>query len=256
MTTPQQTALITDIDGTYLRRQATIYWLRELAETYPKVREMLEALSPLLTRYRDREGDFPEYSRHLVQQFWHERRYVGIHQEHARAAGERVRKKYGKRIHVFTKGLLERGHARGMRLFAISGSPMHVIEPLLRDLHFAKVLGTTCAVDADGYFADLAYEATIDDKGAAVKALAETHNLNLRDSCAIGDTYQDIPMLQCVGCPIAFNPDEHLFATAEAYGIPIVLEVRGRAHVIMNGKYMNVATFLRHPYVPPALRDA
>lgn len=61
------------------------------------------------------------------------------------------------------------------------------------------------------------------DKAGWVKHLAECYGFDLSLSCAIGDSKNDIPMLEAVGGrKIAFNPDSELKLKAESEGWEII----------------------------------
>ncbi|MGC2293943.1 MAG: HAD-IB family phosphatase [Candidatus Acidiferrales bacterium] len=54
-------------------------------------------------------------------------------------------------------------------------------------------------------------------KSDALEAVATTHNINLAQSYAYGDTSADIPMLEAVAQPRAVNPSNHLAQIAKKH---------------------------------------
>ena len=65
--------------------------------------------------------------------------------------------------------------------------------------------GAENGIVVDHYFASelgaVAYDATVADKGVGVRALAEKFGISLSDVMAIGDNYNDLPILTVVGHP-------------------------------------------------------
>ena len=55
-------------------------------------------------------------------------------------------------------------------------------------------------------------------KAAAVRAHALAHGIALPESYAFGDAIGDLPLLECVGHPVAVNADRRLMAIAQARG--------------------------------------
>jgi len=56
------------------------------------------------------------------------------------------------------------------------------------------------------------------EKNRAVRAHAAAHGIDLAKSCALGDAIGDLPMLECVGHPVAVNPDARLARVARQRG--------------------------------------
>ena len=55
-------------------------------------------------------------------------------------------------------------------------------------------------------------------KADAMRELAERDGIDLAESYAYSDSATDIPMLECVGHPVAVNPDRELAKRARAEG--------------------------------------
>jgi phosphoserine phosphatase len=58
-------------------------------------------------------------------------------------------------------------------------------------------------------------------KAEAVRAHAQHCSVDLQNSFAFGDALGDLPMLECVGRPVAVNPGRRLAAQATRRGWPI-----------------------------------
>ena len=62
------------------------------------------------------------------------------------------------------------------------------------------------------------------EKPIALAELVAKHGLSYDESIAVGDSESDIPMLEAVSTPIAFNPTKALYEHARAAGWKIVVE--------------------------------
>lgn len=59
----------------------------------------------------------------------------------------------------------------------------------------------------------------LEDKGKMVKKISEDYNIPLEQICFIGDSTNDIPVLEIVGLPIVFNPKNDLVKKKAKYSI-------------------------------------
>ena len=60
-----------------------------------------------------------------------------------------------------------------------------------------------------------------EEKARQVRSYAQTHDIDLAQSHAYGDSIADLPMLECVGFPHAVNPDRALAAIARERNWPV-----------------------------------
>jgi len=81
------------------------------------------------------------------------------------------------------------------------------------------VIATRAEIDDEGrYTGELAFYSYGEQKGEAIRALAERSGLDLAGSYAYSDSFTDVPMLEAVGNPVAVNPDRDLRKHAEEHG--------------------------------------
>ena len=59
-------------------------------------------------------------------------------------------------------------------------------------------------------------------KGERIRTYAQKYDIALEQSFAYSDSYRDLSMLECVGHPIAANPDRRLRRLAQQRHWPIV----------------------------------
>jgi putative phosphoserine phosphatase/1-acylglycerol-3-phosphate O-acyltransferase len=119
---------------------------------------------------------------------------------------------------------LVRAHQRRKHTVAVaSAATRFQIEPLARDLGIGNVLCTEVEV-VDGVITGALAGPMLwgEPKGAAVRAFARDHGIDLTISHAYGNGDEDVPFLGSVGNPHPLNPNAGLAVAARTYGWPIV----------------------------------
>jgi HAD superfamily hydrolase (TIGR01490 family) len=119
---------------------------------------------------------------------------------------------------------LLRLHARmGRDSYIVSASAIEIVEPLAEHLGFAGAIATEAEV-VDGVYTGKLVEPFRHgvEKANAIADLAAREHYDLSLSFAYGDSYNDLPMLELVGIPIAVNPDSRLADVAYQRGWPVV----------------------------------
>ena len=112
---------------------------------------------------------------------------------------------------------------QGHRIVLVTGALDFVMQPLAEHLH-ADDLFAVELEDREGLFTGELKNAPVADeaKAAIIHTLAEQHGLDLAQSFAYGNNWGDVHMLECVGHPIAVNPDSRLRRLAKDRGWRIV----------------------------------
>ncbi|RJP35752.1 MAG: HAD family hydrolase [Phycisphaerales bacterium] len=113
--------------------------------------------------------------------------------------------------------------ASGRMVVLVTGSIDFLIAPLAALLGVGQVIAPRL-VERDGRFTGDLDGLPIGngEKAARVKAFADAHGVDLEASFAYGDSIADLPMLECVGNPVAVNPDRALRAIAARRGWPVL----------------------------------
>ena len=115
--------------------------------------------------------------------------------------------------------LMELHRSEGRRIYIVSSSPEEVVKPLAAHFGVSGVIATRAEIDEDGrYTGELEFYSYGEQKGEAIRALAERSGLDLAGSYAYSDSSTDVPMLEAVGNPVAVNPDRDLRRHAEEHG--------------------------------------
>jgi HAD superfamily hydrolase (TIGR01490 family) len=133
--------------------------------------------------------------------------------------------------------LIREHKAAGRKVFLVSASPEEIVAPLARYLGVDDIVATRARLDGDGrYSGELEFYAFGPFKATAMQALADEHGIDLAASWSYSDSATDVPMLACVGHPVAVNPDRELARLARREGWEVrvfVRKVRLRDRVAM-----------------------
>ena len=115
--------------------------------------------------------------------------------------------------------LINEHKAAGRKVFIVSASPEEIVAPLSRYLGVDEYLATRSTIDDEGrYTGTTEFYCYGPNKAEAMYKIAEEQDIDLVHSYAYSDSATDIPMLECVGYPVAVNPDRELTRAAEEFG--------------------------------------
>ena len=212
-----------DIDGTVFRSSLLIELVERLVEEQIFPAEAREAYESERRKWLDRKGDYPAYIEKVVEVFAKQLKGAP-YEEVANLAGEIIEEKKD-RVYRYTRDLIKKLKKEGYYLLAISHSPKFIADGFGYEQGFDKIYGTFYESGASGRFTGtIADEALIFNKSAVLQRALRKENLTLEGSVAVGDTESDIPMLEAVERPIAFNPNATLYAHAKKRGWEVVVE--------------------------------
>lgn len=221
--TEKTKAAIFDIDGTIFRKNLHFELINELSWLRIFPSHVRKTLVDLYSKWLTHTGTYEDYRLALVDLY---ARFVrGCTPEDVARAAESVVPFRERQTYIFAENLIAKLRGEGYLLFAISGSPLEIVEAYNRDyLHFDSVIGSVYEVGDDGRYTGIASYEPSRDKGTAAQKLFEEYRVSFSDSYGVGDTESDIKFLELVEHPIAFNPNENLKAVAEEKGWRIVVE--------------------------------
>jgi HAD superfamily hydrolase (TIGR01490 family) len=140
-------------------------------------------------------------------------------------------------IYAEAQALITAHRAMGDRIWLVSSAPAEIVEPLASMLGVDGAIASRAEVDEEGrYTGRMEFYAQGEGKAIAIRALAESHHLELDGSSAYSDSITDLPMLEAVGHPFAVNPDRALAREAKERGWEILtfsnpVRLRDRASV-------------------------
>ncbi len=113
---------------------------------------------------------------------------------------------------------------RGEDRVVVSASPQEIVELLSKALGLEGAVGTRAAVDLKGIYTGGLAGAFCYGPGKVVEVqrLADERGYDLARCTAYSDSISDLAFLECVGTPVAVNPDKELRELATERGWRIV----------------------------------
>ncbi len=108
----------------------------------------------------------------------------------------------------------------GRRAYIVTAASQELAEILARVLAFDGAIGSEISEAVDGVYTGRPTGVFVyrSGKAQAIAELAAREGIDLQASYAYSDSESDLPMLQCVGHPVAVNPDGALLRVARAQG--------------------------------------
>lgn len=212
-----------DIDGTLIRWQLYHAVADELARRghfdgiqYQKVHDARRDW-----KERKNQLSFTDYERTLINVV--DETISTISVENLTSCCQSVMSEYKDQVYTYTRDLIAELRDQGYLLFAISASQSEIVKLLADYYGFDDCRGSEYET-RDGYFTGKKLLLKSTQKPIALKELIAVHDATSSGSIAVGDSESDIPMLESVEQPIAFNPTQKLFAHARSEGWGIVVE--------------------------------
>jgi HAD superfamily hydrolase (TIGR01490 family) len=212
-----------DIDGTVFRSSLLIELVERLVEAGMFPKSARAEYEEERYKWLDRKGDYPAYIEKVVETF--AKHLKGApYEEVSNLAGEVIEEKKD-RVYRYTRDLIKKLKREGYFLLAISHSPKFIADGFCYEQGFDKTYGTFYASGPSGNFTgEIEDEDLIFNKAAVLTRACRKEHLSLEEAIGVGDTESDIPMLEMVARPIAFNPNANLYAHAKKRGWQIVVE--------------------------------
>jgi phosphoserine phosphatase len=231
---------IFDFDGTFVRSSLLIELVRGLVRegVFPRLAE--REIEAAYRAWRERQGTYKDYLMKVVEVFY--RRIRGCSVRDVEYVGQMIAEEQRDQVYVFTRGLVQR--YRGTHhLAAITGSPDAIAKPFADAWGFARVYASNLVAKGSLYTGDRdpPMDASVDisefKRGLLRQAMDDLGAVR-EGSIGVGDTESDIPLLEMVEMPIAFNPNLHLARAARARGWEMVYERKDAIiHLKDDGRY-------------------
>jgi putative phosphoserine phosphatase/1-acylglycerol-3-phosphate O-acyltransferase len=180
--------------------------------------------------------------------------------------GERLfRSKIAGTIRRESRALVQAHQRAGHTVAVASAATKYQIAPVARDLGVEHLVCTKLLVE-DGQFTGETDGPMLwgRHKANGVRAFAREHGINLADSYAYGNGYEDVAFLSSVGHPTALNPHRDLRSAAERLGWPILdlsdpvggsLVAAGRTAVALAGMNAGITAGLAYGLLRRDLRE-
>lgn len=227
-----------DIDGTLLRWQLYHAVADELAGRGHFGAIEYQAVKDARMTWKNREGEdsFKQYERALVNLV--DQAIVGLEVAELESASKTVIAEYKDQVYRYTRNLIQELKSKNYLLFTISASQSEIVGMLAQYYGFDGYAGSEYEVKAGKYTGkkDLLVS---ERKPEVLQRLVKKHNAVYEGSIAAGDSESDIPMLEAVEQPVAFNPTKLLFDHAKQHGWNIIVERKNVIYALepTNGNY-------------------
>jgi len=219
----QRPVAVFDIDGTVFRSSLLIDLVDRLVERGLMPADTREEYREEQSRWLDRKGDYESYIGAVVDTFG--KRIKGLpFDEVSYIAGELIEERKD-RVYRYTRDLVKELKKKDYFLLAVSHSPRFIVDGFGFESGFDKVYGTFYTTGpSDKFTGEIEDKDLIFNKAAVLQQAVRKENLTLENSVGVGDTEGDIPMLEMVTSPIAFNPNAKLYKHAKRRRWKIVVE--------------------------------
>lgn len=235
---PIQLAIF-DIDGTIFRSSLIVELVNGLVEAgiFPeKARKEMEAD---YLAWLNRRGSYDNYIWKVVH--IHEHYIKDVKVDEVRPVVKRVIDWQKDRVYRYTRDLIARLKKERHFLLAISGSPAYVVSSFADYMGFAEYRAREFSVQEGVFTGECPNDDYMRRKDQVLKDFLANSGIraDLGRSIAVGDTDGDIPMLEMVGRPVAFNPNMPLAEHAKRKGWKIVVERKDVIYEVREFSFWN-----------------
>lgn len=202
---PKKRVAFFDVDGTLLKSTIVHYYiyLRSAVMPFPLKYFWLIGFLPKTIYYLILD----RISRTRFNQVFY-RNYRGMVVAEAKALSAKMFET-SLRPKIFAEAVsqIQEHKEQGTAVVLVTGSLDFIVQPIADYLGVDAVLAPQLR-EADGRFTGELTTAPLigEEKAKAVRSYANRHEISLAESYAYGDSGSDLPMLECVGNPVAVNP--------------------------------------------------
>ena len=126
-------------------------------------------------------------------------------------------------IYAEAMHLIQMHRNSGRRVYLVSSSGEEIVRPLADFLGVPYAIGSKSEIVDGRYTGELTFYCQGEGKRTAIMEEARRHGIDLSRSYAYSDSETDVPMLECVGHPVAINPDKDLRKIATDRGWEILV---------------------------------
>lgn len=219
-----QKLAVFDIDGTIFRSSLLIVLTNALVEKnfFPKNARI--EIKDDYKAWLNREGEYENYIEKVIDVYT--KYIVGLKEEDVIRVVDEVLEDEKKKLYRYTRDLIKKLKSEDYFLFAISGSPGHILTSFAKDIGFDKYLGGYFEIVGGKFTGRQPFGNPAEDKRKTLAEFLEKSEIefDLGNSIGVGDTESDIAFLEIVGNPIAFNPNKSLAEYAKKNNWKIVVE--------------------------------
>jgi HAD superfamily phosphoserine phosphatase-like hydrolase len=232
-----------DIYGTLIRWQLYHAIADALAKTGHIEPALFDQARQARMQWKRRvaEDAFKDYEHILVNIY--DKALATLTADDFMAAVQLVFDEYKDQTYTYTRNLIHSLQTQNYLLFAISASQEEVVEMLAKYYGFDAWAGSTYPRRGK-HFTGKKVPLKRDLKVKTLQGFISKFEATTTGSIAVGDSDSDIPMLDFVEQPIAFNPNKPLFSHAQKQGWKLVLERKNMIYELepKDGSYVLAQT--------------
>jgi HAD superfamily hydrolase (TIGR01490 family) len=212
-----------DIDGTIFRYSLFIELFNEFVEQKIFPENANFEVEKDLKEWINRNKTFNDYTNTLIGSFFENLNGVSV--EDFYKLSHLVAERNKERVYRYTRELIKDLKQKNFYLLAISGSSQEMVSHFATFHNFDYFIGSRYESKNGVYTGKIEFD-SFSHKGKVLKGFLDSSPLkfDLKNSFAVGDTKDDISMLEMVGNPIAFNPASELAKVAREKNWKIVVE--------------------------------
>ena len=194
-----------DVDGTLLKSTIVHYyiWMRSAVMPFPLKYLWLIAFLPKTVYYLILDG----ISRTRFNRVFY-RNYRGMAVAEVKAlSAEMFETSVRPKIFAEAVSQIQEHKDQGMAVVLVTGSLDFIVQPIADYLGVDAILAPQLHEENGRFTGELTTVPLIgEEKAKAVRSYANQYEISLEESYAYGDSGSDLPMLECVGHPVAVNP--------------------------------------------------
>lgn len=235
----QKKLAVFDIDGTLFRSSLLIELTNLLVtkKIFPAIAR--KEIESDYNNWLNREAGYENYIGKVVQVY--EKYIKGCMEADVEEAVSEVLAQEKKKLYRYTRDLIKKLKSENYFLFAISGSPGHILTSFAKDIGFDKYLGGYYEVIDGKLTGKQPYGNPAEDKKKTLLGFLEkyNHGFDLKKSIGVGDTESDIAFLEMLGNPIAFNPNRKLAEHAKKNKWRVIVERKDVIYDISQLKFID-----------------
>jgi phosphoserine phosphatase len=245
-------AAVLDLDGTLYAGAVGVDWLRALIDAGVCEQAAGRRVFEILDEHRSGAIDFPTMAARAYAAF--ASALAGTEVETAEAIARTVWACKREQLFAFVPELIACLREHGFEPMLISGSPIEMVELVADELGISVARGAVFAREAGRYTGTV--ELSSGTLGEKTKILAKlltsirpARELPLEHCFALGNSLTDAKLFECVGVPLAFEPDAELLVLAQAHGWRVATrhDVLATTRSLLDTR----ASALSSPILPP-----
>jgi HAD superfamily hydrolase (TIGR01490 family) len=226
-----------DIDGTIFRWTFIAELMQALTKKGIISKDVIKKTEKVYFDWKDRKGLWDDYIRRVVKVT--NNALKGLSEEIVDEVIQEIVLYKKDNLYVFTRDLIKKLKIENYFLLAISASPEKIVSEFTKALDFDEYYGTSYEIINGKYTGKELNEIYSVKHEILNKFLKDNPQITLKDSIGVGDSDSDIPFLEMVNNPIAFNPNLKLAQFAKSKKWRIVVE---RKNVVYDLKDFDLIT--------------